>query len=126
MTSKKKLQFIRDTYEFYFNRSKPFRDTELTEQEKEAFDSIEKDLEQKELLESELKLEKDKVKYIMKQLKKQDKILEIIFKKNVDIELLKLSTNWLDYYTRVKHRTGKNTELIEEFDLLKEWLDNDK
>lgn len=45
MKSKKKLQFIRDTYEFYFNRSKPFRDTELTEQEKEAFDSIEKDLE---------------------------------------------------------------------------------
>ncbi len=50
MTSKKKLQFIRDTYEFYFNRSKPFRDTELTEQEKEAFDSIEKDLELLEIL----------------------------------------------------------------------------
>ncbi len=68
---------------------------------KEMFSIIEKDLEIKE---------------------KQDKILGIIFKKNVDIELLKLSTNWLDYYTRVKHRTGKNTELIEEFDLLKEWL----
>lgn len=50
MKSKKKLQFIRDTYEFYFNRSKPFRDTELTEQEKEAFDSIEKDLEVLEIL----------------------------------------------------------------------------
>lgn len=30
-----------------------------------------KDLEEKELLETELKLEKDKVKYVMKQLKKQ-------------------------------------------------------
>lgn len=34
-----------------------------------------KELEQKELLETELKLEKDKVKYVMKQLKKQDKML---------------------------------------------------
>ena len=74
------------------------------------------ELEIKETYEAREVIEKD-----LERLEKQDKILEIIFKKNVDIELLKLSTNWLDYYTRVKHRTGKNTELIEEeFDLLKE------
>lgn len=63
----------------------------------------------------------------LERLEKQDKILEIIFKKNVDIELLKLSTNWLDYHTRVIHRTGKNTELTEEeLVLLKGWLDASK
>lgn len=53
----------------------------------------------------------------------QEKVLSIIKEKNVDIKLLKLSTTWLDYYTRVKHKTGYDTELIEEeFDLLKRWL----
>lgn len=49
----------------------------------EQVEEIVKDLEQKELLESELKLEKDKVKYVMKQLKKQDKLLNVL-KKNAD------------------------------------------
>ena len=40
-------------------------------------DLKEENRKQKELLETELKLEKDKVKYVMKQLKKQDKIIEI-------------------------------------------------
>lgn len=44
----------------------------------EQVEELIKELEQKELLESELKLEKDKVKYVMKQLKKQDKILDIL------------------------------------------------
>lgn len=53
----------------------------------------------------------------------QEKALSIIKEKEVDVKLLKLSTNWLDYYTRVKHKTGKNTELTqEEFELLKRWL----
>ena len=50
----------------------------------------------------------------------QEKVLEIIEEKKVDIGLLKRSENWLDYYTRVKHKIGKDTELTEEeFDLLK-------
>lgn len=52
------------------------------------------------------------------------KALEIIKEKNVDVKLLKLSTNLLDYYTMVKHKTGYNTELTEEeFNLLKEVLE---
>lgn len=55
---------------------------------------------------------------------KEHKALEIIKEKNVDVKLLKLSTNLLDYYTRVKHKTGENTELTEEeFNLLKEVLE---
>ena len=51
------------------------------------------------------------------------KAISIINKKEIDVHLLKRSENWLDYYTRFKHRTGKNTELIEEeYDLLKEVL----
>ena len=54
---------------------------------------------------------------------KQEKALEIIEEKNVNVKLLKLSTNLLDYYTRVKIKTGENTELTEEeYDLLKEVL----
>lgn len=49
----------------------------------EQVEELVKDLEEKELLKDELKLEKDKVKYLMKQLKKQDKILNAL-KKNVD------------------------------------------
>lgn len=56
-------------------------------------------------------------------IEEQHKVLGIIKEKDVDVKLLKLSTNWLDYYTRVKHKTGKNTELTEEeFELLKRWL----
>lgn len=52
------------------------------------------------------------------------KALEIIKEKDVDIALLKRSENWLDYYTRFKHRTGKNTELTEEeFELLKRYFE---
>ena len=53
---------------------------------------------------------------------KRGKVLEIIKEKDVDIKSLKLAENWLDYYTIVKHKTGKNTELTqEEFDLLKRY-----
>lgn len=58
-------------------------------------------------------------------IEKSLKALEIIKEKDVDVGLIKRSENWLDYYTRFKHRTGKNTELTEEeFDLLKEVLNN--
>lgn len=61
------------------------------------------------------------VKQALLKSQEQEKVLEIILEKNVDIGLLKRSENWLDYYTRFKHRTGKNTELTEEeFELLKE------
>ena len=57
-------------------------------------------------------------------IEKSLKALEIFKEKCIDIDLLKPSKNWLDYYTRFKHRTGKNTELTdEEFDLLKEVLE---
>ena len=71
--------------------------------------------ENKEALENKnSKLEKENVEY--------KDILRVIFEKNVDIELLKRSENWLDYYTRFKHKTGKNTELTEEeFELLKRY-----
>ena len=50
--------------------------------------------------------------------------LDIINEKNVDIKLLKLSTNLLDYYTMVKSKTGENTELTEEeFELLRSVLE---
>ena len=53
----------------------------------------------------------------------KEKILKILKEKDVDIGLLKRSENWLDYYTRFKHRTGKNTELTEEeFELLKRYF----
>lgn len=56
-------------------------------------------------------------------IKKELMAFDIIVKKNVDIALLKKSNDWLDYYTRVKHRTGGNTDIIqEEFDILKEVL----
>lgn len=55
-------------------------------------------------------------------LQEQEKALKIIVEKDIDFGLLKRSENWLDYYTRFKHRTGKNTEITEEeFDLLKRW-----
>ncbi len=51
------------------------------------------------------------------------KALDIIKKKNVDIELIKKSDSWLDYYTRYKHRTGYNTEIDDiEFVSLKEMI----
>ena len=63
--------------------------------------------------------------YILKA-QEQEKVLSIIKEKDVDITLLKRSSDWLDYYTRFKHRTGKNTELTEqEFELLKRCLKNE-
>lgn len=65
----------------------------------------------------------NKIQQALLKAQEQEKILSIIKEKDVDVKLLKLSTNWLDYYTRVKHKTGKNTELTEEeFELLKRWL----
>lgn len=61
---------------------------------------------------------------LMLEYQEQKRVLEIIKKKEVDIGLLSRSENWLDYYTRFKHRTGKNTEISEEeFDTLKSWLE---
>ena len=74
----------------------------------------------KESLEAEIKTLKDEKENLESKIKKQEKVIKIITKKEVDIGLLKRSENWLDYYTRVKHKIGKDTELTEEeFDLLK-------
>lgn len=55
-----------------------------------------------------------------KELAELKRVLEIVNNTCVDIGLLKRSENWLDYYTRYKHRTGKNTKITEEeFDILK-------
>lgn len=59
------------------------------------------------------------IKQALIKAQEQEKVLKIIKEKEVDIQLSKHSENWLDYYTRFKHRTGKNTELTEEeFELL--------
>lgn len=56
-------------------------------------------------------------------IKRQKQAVSIIKEKNVDIELIKKSDSWLDYYTRYKHRTGYNTEIDdEEFDTVKEMI----
>lgn len=79
---------------------------------KNHFKKLEQDLEQKELLETELKLEKDKVKYIMEQLKKQDKILEILKR------IIKVRPSEIYEFTLVIRGTD------EEEDIIKEWLDD--
>ena len=66
------------------------------------------------------------IKQALIKAQEQEKVLEIIKEKEVDICLLKRSENWLDYYTRFKHRTGKNTDHTEqELHLLKEVLCNE-
>lgn len=80
-----------------------------------------KDLEQKELLEIELKLEKHKVKYAMKQLKKQDKILEIIKKWSfLDTFYREDTDTTYDRFLCNIHTKG----MKEDFEKVKEWLDD--
>ncbi len=63
-------------------------------------------------------------KPLTKTIEKSLKALEVFKEKCIDIDLLKPSKNWLDYYTRFKHRTGKNTEITqEEFELLRSVLE---
>lgn len=91
----------------------------LTEREhREFLDRLSKDLEEKELLETELKLEKDKVKYVMKQLKKQDKILEILKKCEDEKHSL--------YYVYVLNALSSGKITQDECKLIKEVLDNGK
>ena len=79
-------------------------------------DLKEENRKQKELLETELKLEKDKVKYVMKQLKKQDKILEIL----KEIFKYKAHSNWLFDYIKSKEQRSMIV------DWLSEDLNNDR
>lgn len=75
-----------------------------------------KDLEQKELLEIELELEKEKVKYLMKQLK----VLDAIKK-----EFYNTFSNWysLDKMESLKlDNEPKNYEIIRQW--LKQWLED--
>ena len=82
----------------------------------EQVEELIKDLDQKELLESELKLEKDKVKYVMKQLKEQDKILEIL-KNNLYVNTEYTEEN--DYEISIYELTSEEKEKV------KEWLGNE-
>lgn len=92
----------------------------------EQVEELIKDLGQKELLESELKLEKHKVKYVMKQLKKQDKILEILKNESCVI--------WVENGELYSGRYGDIQIPLDEWDfngkenqeIIKEWLDNGK
>ena len=77
----------------------------------EPIKDIMKELELKDLLEIELNVEKLKIEYLMKQLKKQDKILEIL-KRNVGIRLA--IQEWANKETKVFPNDRK---------IVKEWLD---
>lgn len=114
MTSKEKLKAIKD---FFWNEQEPSYNAH------QFFEDIEKDLEEKELLETELKLEKDKVKYVMKQLKKQDKILDIL---KVESCLI-----WAENGEIYSGRYGDIEIPLDEddfngkenYEIIKEWLD---
>ena len=91
----------------------------------ELYKKVLKDLEEKELLESELKLEKHKVKYVMEQLKKQDKILHI-FKNNIKLVDYKGNGSTQAYKIIIEDKftveeendmTYRNLD----FDAIKEW-----
>ena len=90
----------------------------------EALKELEQDIKGRVILAEDRQLKLCAViKHALLKAQDNEKVLGIIKEKNVDIKLLKLSASWLDYYTRVKHKTGYNTELTEEeFDLLKRWL----
>ncbi len=91
------------------------------EAEIKEYNQVLKDLEQKELLESELKLEKHKVKYLMKQLKKQDEVLEATKKEFYD----KLY-NWylLDNMSSLKlDNEPKEYGIIRQW--IKQWLEGE-
>lgn len=115
------------------NKTRRTPDISLTPQQvKELI----KDLEQKELLETELKLEKDKVKYVMKQLKKQDKILEILKRTKLDLWDFKYDIVDFDehlygrdaYEWYSLHYMEFSREILsqEEFNLIVRWLKNGK
>ena len=91
----------------------------------ELYKKVLKDLEEKELLESELKLEKHKVKYVMGQLEKQDKILHI-FKNNIKLVDYKGNGSTQAYKIIIEDKftveeendmTYRNLD----FDAIKEW-----
>ena len=91
----------------------------------ELYKKVLKDLEEKELLEIELKLEKDKVKYVMGQLEKQDKILHI-FKNNIKLVDYKGNGSTQAYKIIIEDKftveeendmTYRNLD----FDAIKEW-----
>lgn len=98
----------------------------LTEREhREFLDRLNKDLEQIELLKLELEVEKIKVKYVMKELKKQDGILKILKNKKVDIDYLSTCL-YEDIEASVKEYNAYDSEnnlTKNEIILLKEWLD---
>lgn len=96
----------------------------LTEREhRKLLDRLNNDLNQIELLKLELGLEKLKVKDVMKQLKKQDKILEILKDKTPFLSLIKTTQSQCEYESKI---SGFKPLTFHEYDLIKEWLENDK
>lgn len=86
--------------------------------QKKYYNQVLKDLEKLELLEAESKLEKEKVKYVMEQLKKQDRLLTILKKCDDDIQSL--------FYVYVLNAVAKKKISIMQANEVKEWLKNDK
>ena len=124
---KEALNVISDFYHEYFDGDIC---CPMANVSKETLDKYEEAKEYLYNIESELKLEKDKVKYVMKQLEKQDKILEILKNKKVCIYVL------LDFIRRCvednfilesyNHYVKDDRRLTqEEYDLIKEVLDNE-
>lgn len=81
--------------------------------------------EMKEALESEIEDIKTEKENLESKSKRQEKLLDIIKEKDIDIELLKKSKSVEDYNFCCVMGRGKRKELIkEEFDTLKEWSQN--
>ena len=115
MTSKE-YEFLYGLYCYYHKNH--FRLKDMENPEKDCWEKIGKDLEEKELLETELKLEKGKVKYVMKQLEKQDKILNA-FKNYIKIS----SDGIISCHDFIIIPIFVSKEHEERYNLLKEWLD---
>lgn len=89
----------------------------------EPIKDIMKELELKDLLEIELNVEKLKIEYLMKQLKKQDKILEILKEFLSDADT---GTGWIEININPNHDILDSEEHKKKQLLIKEWLENDK
>lgn len=117
MTSKEAIERL-SKYNNHYIEDKEYLFLDIKSEEWKA---IVEDLEHKELLEelleSELKLEKDKVKYVMKQLEKQDEILEILKK-----WFMQHITDYIKYDNSLFVDTFiRDDEPI--FKILKQWLE---
>lgn len=125
MNSKEALERIKNWYVLQMTQGNEFL---LRDNEEEMFNVIKQDLDRLELKEYENEQlyknrERDHLIYskLKEEKEKQDKILQIIKEKRVDIQLLKDSKNLNDYNWCVHTKDRALTK--EEYDLLKEWFE---